>query len=94
MASNGLGIHMTSDLKLATLSTLVSMCIMPPTASEATGPPNNLGGHMTSDLKSAYLNTLVCMCILSLMTSEAMVASKQPQRSYDLRFDISNHDYL
>jgi len=48
---------------------------------------------MTSDLKSATLNNLVYMCILSTMTSEAMVASKQPQRSYDLRFDISNHDY-
>ena len=28
-----------------------------------------------------------------LAASEAMVASKPPQRSYDLRFDISNLDY-
>ena len=48
---------------------------------------------MTSDLKSATLITLVSMCILSPMTSEALVASKQPQRSYDLIFDISYHDY-
>ena len=55
--------------------------------------PNGLGGHMTSDLKSATLNTRVSMCILSPTASEAMVASKQPQRSYDLRFEISNPDY-
>ena len=48
---------------------------------------------MTYDLKSATLNTLVYMCILSPMTSEAMVASKQPRRSYYLRFNISNLDY-
>ena len=33
------------------------------------------------------------MCIFSPTPSEAMVASKQPQRSNDLRFDTSNHDY-
>ena len=39
------------------------------------------------------------MCILpptaseAMMASEAMAASKRPQRSYDLRFDISNLDY-
>ena len=27
------------------------------------------------------------------MASKAMAASKQPQRSYDIRFDISNLDY-
>ena len=27
------------------------------------------------------------------MASEAMAASKQPQRSYDLRFEISNLEY-
>ena len=32
---NDLGGHLTSDLKSATLITLVSMCIFPPTASEA-----------------------------------------------------------
>ena len=48
---------------------------------------------MTSDLTSATLITLVSMCILSPTASEAMAASKQPQRSYDLRFDISNPDY-
>ena len=48
---------------------------------------------MTSDLKSATLNTRVSMCILSPTASEAMVASKQPQRSYDLRFEISNLEY-
>ena len=32
---NGLGGHLTSDLKSATLITLVSMSILPPTASEA-----------------------------------------------------------
>ena len=48
---------------------------------------------MTSDLKSTTLNTRVSMCILSPMASEAMVASKQPKRSYDLRFEISNPDY-
>ena len=55
--------------------------------------PNDLGGHLTSDFKSATLITLVSMCILPLTASEAMAASKRPQRSYDLRFDISNHDY-
>ena len=55
--------------------------------------PNDLGGHFTSDLKSASLITLVSMCILPLTASEAMAASKQPLRSYDLRFDISNLDY-
>ena len=54
---------MTSDLTSATLITLVSMCILPPTASEA------------------------------MAASEATVASKQPWRLYDLRFDISNLDY-
>ena len=54
---------MTSDLKSATLITLVSMCILPPMASEA------------------------------MTASEAMAASKCPQGSYDLRFDISNLDY-
>ena len=28
-----------------------------------------------------------------MAASKAMAASKRPQRSYDLRFDISNHDY-
>ena len=45
---------------------------------------------------------LASMCILppmamtaseAMMASEAMTASKRPQRSYDLRFDISNLDY-
>ena len=54
---------MTSDLKYATLITLVSMCILPPMASEA------------------------------MTASEAMAASKQPRRSFDLRFEISNLDY-
>ena len=48
---------------------------------------------MTLDLKSATLSTLVSMCILPPTASEAMAASKQPQRSYDLRFEISNLDY-
>ena len=48
---------------------------------------------MTSDFKSATLINLVSMCILTLMASEAMAASKQPQRSYDLRFEISNLEY-
>ena len=48
---------------------------------------------MTSDLKSATLISLVIMCILPPTASEAMAASKQPRRSYDLRFDISNLDY-
>ena len=48
---------------------------------------------MTSELTSATLITLVSMCILPPMASEAMVASKRPRRSYDLRFDISNLDY-
>ena len=48
---------------------------------------------MTSDLKSATLLTLVSMCILPLTSSEAMAASKQPRRSYDLRFEICNLDY-
>ena len=54
---------MTSDLKSATLITLVSFCILPPTASEA------------------------------MVASKAMAASKQPWRSYDLRFEISNPEY-
>ena len=42
---------------------------------------------------------MVSMCILPPMASEAMTASeataasKSPQKSYDLRFDISNLDY-
>ena len=46
--------------------------------------PNDLGGHLTSDLKSATLIALVSVCILPLMASEALVASKQPLRSFDL----------
>ena len=43
---------LTSDLKSATLNTLVSMCILPPTASEAMmaseamAASNCLGGHI------------------------------------------------
>ena len=43
--------------------------------------------------------TLVSMCVLPPMASEAMMASeatavsKQPQRSFDLRFEIRNPDY-
>ena len=54
---------------------------------------------MTSDLTSATMITLVSMCILPPMASKAMTASeamadsKRPRSSYDLRFDISNHDY-
>ena len=33
------------------------------------------------------------MCILPPIASKAMAASKQPQRSYHLRFEISNLDY-
>jgi len=59
--------------------------------------PNGLGGNMTLDLKSATLITLVSMCIFPvtaiLEASKAMVASRQPRRSYDLRFVISNLDY-
>ena len=55
--------------------------------------PNDLGVNLTSDLKSATFITLVSMCILPITASEAMAASKQPQGSYDLRFDISNLDY-
>ena len=59
--------------------------------------PNSLGGHLTSDLISATLITLVYMCILPqtdiLVASEAMAASKQPRRSYDLRFELGNLDY-
>ena len=58
---NDLGGHMTSDLTSATLITLVSMCILPPMASEA----------MTA---SEALITLVFMCILPLMASEVMEA--------------------
>ena len=54
---------------------------------------NYLGGHLTSYLKSATLITLVFMCILPQMASEAMATSKQPRRSFDLRFEISNLDY-
>ena len=60
---------------------------------------NGLGGNLTSDLKSATLITLVSMCILPLtamlamLASETMAASKQPWRSYELRFEISKLDY-
>ena len=97
---------MTSDLKSATLITLVSMCILPPMASEAMTASEAMaaskcpqGSCMTSVLTSATMITLVFMCILPPTASEAMVAfeamaaSKRPQRSYDLRFDISNLDY-
>ena len=60
--------------------------------------PNTLGGYLTLDLVSATLITLVYMCILLpqtdiLVASEAMAASKQPRRSYDLRFELGNLDY-
>ena len=55
--------------------------------------PNDLEGHLTSDLKSATLTTLVSMCILPPTASDAMATSKQPPRSFDLRFEISNPDY-
>ena len=59
--------------------------------------PNDLEGHLTYDLKSAILITLVSMCILPLtailVASMAMTASKWPHGSYDLRFEIHNHDY-
>ena len=48
---------------------------------------------MTSYLKSATLSTLVSMCILPPTASEAMATSNRPQRSFDLRFEISNPDY-
>ena len=48
---------------------------------------------MTSDLKSATSITLVSMCILPPTASKAMAASKQPRRSFELRFEISNLDY-
>ena len=54
---------------------------------------NDLRGHLTSDLKSATLITLVSMCVLPLTASKAMASSKRPQRSFDLRFEISNPDY-
>ena len=57
------------------------------------GPPNNLRDHLTSYMKSATLITLVFMCILPQMASEAMATSKQPQRSFDLRFEISKLNY-
>ena len=81
------------------------MCTLSPMASQAMAAQNNLRSHLTSDLKSATLITLVFMCILpptaseamtaskAMTASEAMVASKQPQSSYDLRFEISNLDY-
>ena len=55
--------------------------------------PNDLGVNLTSDLKSATFITLVSMCILPITASEAMAASKQPLRSYDLSFEISNLEY-
>ena len=54
---------------------------------------NYLRVYLTSYLKSATLITLVFMCILPQMASEAMAASKWPQWSLELRFEISNHDY-
>ena len=79
--------------------TLVSMCVLPPMASEAMVTSYDLRGHLTSDLKSATLITLVSMCVLpptasqAMMASKATAASERPQRSYDIRFDISNLDY-
>ena len=48
---------------------------------------------MTSDLKSANMITLESMCIMPPTASEATAAIKQPWRSYDLRFEISNLYY-
>ena len=45
---------------------------------------------MISDLKSANMITLESMCI---MPPTATAATKQPRRSYDLRFEISNLEY-
>ena len=53
----------------------------------------NIGGHLTPDLKSTTWITLVSVYILPPTASEAMVASKQPWRSYDLIFKISNPEY-
>ena len=90
---------MTSDLKSATLITLVSMCILPLTAlvaSEAMAASKRPLKSYDLRLKSATLITLVSVCILPqtaiFMAPEVMAASKQPQRSYDLIFQISNFD--
>ena len=48
---------------------------------------------MTTDLKSANLIIPVSMCILPLTSSEAMAASKQPRRSFDLTFEIRKLNY-
>ena len=84
---------MTSDLKSATLSTLVSMCILPSMAFKtmaASKPPQR---SYDLNLKSATLITLVSMCIMPSTASEAMAASKQPRWSYDLRFEINILEY-
>ena len=48
---------------------------------------------MTLNLKSVTLITLLSMCIMPPMASEATAATKQPRRSCDLRFEISNLEY-
>ena len=94
MTSNSHGGHLTSNLKSAALITLVYPCVYclqwPPRPWR---PPNDLRNNLTSDLKSATLITLVSICILLPTASEAMVVSKQPRRSFDPRFELSNLDY-
>ena len=84
---------MTSDLKSATLITLVSMCILPQMASKAMTASKQPRRSFDLRFEISNLITLVSMCILPPMASKAMAASKQPRRSFDLRFEIHNLDY-
>ena len=61
---NDLGGHMTSDLTSATLITLVSMCILPPTASEAMAASKQpRRSHLTSKFNSVTSVTYVSMSL-------------------------------
>ena len=67
-------------------------------ASEATKMATRGNMHMgTRVIEVTEFNSEVSLDIRGHLeanrTSEAMVASKQPQRTYDLRFDISILDY-
>ena len=58
---------MTSDLTSATLITLVSMCILPPMAFEATAASKRpQRSDLTSKFKSVTLITHVAMLLLPL----------------------------
>ena len=77
---------MTSDLRSATLITLVSMCILLQTASEAMAASKRpLRSHLTSKLNSVTLITYVTMASWPLITPIDLILPGSQTSSIDLR---------